>query len=298
MTKDTEHNKRKYVVIAADDLGRSPSVNTAIIESHKNGILTSASLMAGGQAFEEAVKIAVECNSLSVGLHVTLCDGRAVLPPSEIPNLVDHEGNFEKSPAKAWVSYMRSGVLSQIDAEVEAQFDRIEGAGIHSTHVDGHHHLQMNPIIFEIICKHASKRRIGWIRLPSEPLSVVLSSRSFSRGLMPLVEWLVFGMLKIYNLKIAMKYDMNVVCNSLGLSWTGSINEKSFLDLLDSAAGPFNEIFTHPDVSTDSGRRELEALTSKKMRDKLSFLGIELIGYRELSKEGKVFDSAWERYER
>ena len=83
---------------------------------------------------------------------------------------------------------------------------------------------------------------------------------------------------------------MNVACHSLGLAWTGNIDEECFLDLLNHAKGPVEEIFTHPDISTESGRRELEALTSGKVRSKLTSLGLELVGYRELKREGMDFD--------
>ena len=290
MTRKIRHQSRNRIVVVADDMGESSSLNSAIAEAHKRGILTSASLMAGGQAFEEAVMIAVECSNLSVGLHVTLCDGRAVLPPSQIPDLVDHDGNFEKSPAKAWINYTGAGVFSQIEAEVDAQFSKLYRAGVHPTHVDGHHHLQMHPRIFEIVCRRASKRGVGWIRLPSEPLALVLGFRSFSRGVMPLTEWVVFRMLSAYNLKTAKRYGINVAYRCLGLSWTGSIDEKCFIDLLDYAKGPIDEIFTHPDISTDSGRRELEALASINVRNKISSC-LDLVGYRELSGEGIVFGS-------
>jgi hopanoid biosynthesis associated protein HpnK len=281
-SRDNRQNK-KYIIVAADDLGRSSSVNTAIAKAHDEGIVTSASLMAGEEAFEEAVEIVQKSSHLSVGLHVTLCDGRSVLRPSQIPDLVDQDGCFEKNPARAWVNYMRSSILGQVEAEVEAQFNSLEKAGIHITHVNGHHHLQMHPLIFEMLCRKASKRRVGWIRIPNESLSVVLSVRSFLRGVMPFVEWGVFGMLKAYNLKVARKYGINVACRSLGLSWTGKLDEECFLDLLDSSKGWVDEIFTHPDVSTEAGQRELQALTSAKVRDKLAYLGIEPLGYGDLS---------------
>jgi hopanoid biosynthesis associated protein HpnK len=293
--KLAQNISRKYIIIAADDMGRSSSVNVAVAEAHDKGIVTSASLMAGGEAFEEAVKIALKYRRLSVGLHVTLCDGKSVLKPSYIPDLVDQDSHFEKNPIKAWVSYMRTGILPQIEAEVEAQFNRLEQAGLHTTHVDGHHHLQMHPFIFEIICRQASKRGVGWIRVLNESLSIVLSLRSFSRGVMPFIERVVFGALNAYNLKIARKYDINVACHSLGLAWTGNIDEKCFLDLLDRAKGSIEEIFTHPDISTESGRQELEALTSAKVRSKLTSLGVELVGYRDLQKEGMTLDPARER---
>lgn len=290
MQRKIRHQSKNRVVVVADDMGKSSSVNSAIAEAHKRGILTSASIMAGGQAFEEAVIIAAECSSLSVGLHVTLCDGRAVLPPSQIPDLVDRDGNFEESPAKTWINCTSPGVFSQIEAEVQAQFSKLSRAGICPTHVDGHHHLQMHPRIFEIVCKQASQRGVGWIRLPSEPLALVLGFRSFARGFMPFIEWVVFRMLSAYNLKTAWRYGINVAYRCFGLSWTGSIDEKCFIDLLDYAKGPIDEIFVHPDNSTDSGRRELEALTSTDVRNKV-YSCTDLVGYRELSGEGIVFGS-------
>jgi hopanoid biosynthesis associated protein HpnK len=281
----------KYVVIVADDLGRTSSVNCAIAEAHDKGIVTAASLMAGGEAFQEAVQIAVMRRELSVGLHVTLCDGRAVLPHSRIPDLTNPDGYLERRPAMAWLRYSRRSFLSQIEAEVQAQFDRLEEAGIHPTHVDSHHHLHMHPVIFEVLCQQASRRGVDWIRLPQESLSVVYSLRSPLRRVMPFIEYAVFGILGEYNLKTAQKYGIHVACQVYGLSRTGSIDEKYLLDILSLARGSLNEIFTHPDVATESGRHELEALTSIKVRNLLASRGITPVGFRELSENALVFNT-------
>jgi hopanoid biosynthesis associated protein HpnK len=285
----------RYLVVTADDLGRSSSVNLAIAEAHDRGIVTAASIMAGGGAFDEAVQIVLNRRGLSVGLHVTLCDGRPVLQPSLIPALVDPSGSLLESPVKAWLSFMGRGVLSQIEAEVEAQFARLEQAGIKPTHVDCHHHLHMNPPIFEVVCRHASRRGIRWIRLPNESFSLVLHSRFSSRGLMPFAEWAVFGTLRAYNHKIARKYGINAACNSLGLSRTESIDEKYLLYILNRARSSINEIFTHPDISTVSGRNELDALISTDVRSRIGQLGIDLIGYKGLPGEDVALNSVPER---
>jgi predicted glycoside hydrolase/deacetylase ChbG (UPF0249 family) len=240
---DTTHLNKMYLVTVADDLGRSLSVNQAIAEAHDRGIITAASLMASGEAFQEAVQVAHERSKLSVGLHVTLCDGRSVLSPSSIPNLVGQDKYLEKSPVVAGLRYTKPGILSEIEAEVEAQFDRLEGAGIHPTHVDSHHHLHMHPVIFEVLCRQASRRGVGWIRLPNESISVVLSLRSPSYGTKPFVEWVVFRLLRVYNIRKARKYGLRVACYVYGLSRTGSINEKYLLDVLNRANGSLNEIF-------------------------------------------------------
>lgn len=289
------NRKGRYLVVAADDLGKTSSVNVAIAEAHDRGIVTAASIMSGGGSFDEAVQLVLNRRHLSVGLHVCLCDGRAVLKPSLIPDLVDSSGNLEESPVKAWLGFMRRGILSQVEAEVEAQFSRLEEAGIRPTHVDSHHHLHMNPPIFEVVCRQASRRGVGWIRLPNEPLSVVLHSRFSPRGLMPFAEWAVFGMLREYNYKIAQKYGLNVACNTLGLSQTDNVDEKYFLNILNRVRGPINEIFVHPDISTVSGRKELDALTSADVRRKIAHLGIDLIGYSGLPGDDVVLNSILER---
>ncbi len=278
-------NARLYerlLVVVADDLGRSLSVNAAIAEARSRGILTSASIMAGGEAFEEAVEIALDLG-LCVGVHVTLCDGRSVLSSSVIPELTSPDGQMERSPSVAWVRYMRRGILSQIEAEVEAQFDRIEKAGIQAAYVNSHHHMHMHPLVFDLVCRHASKRGISRIRVPSEPLPIILSLRSRSRGLMPFIEWSVFGMLNIYNSRTARKYGMRPTRRVYGLSRTEDVDEGYLLNILSRLDDPVSELFVHPDAETESGRRELEALTSARVHERLDSLGIGLAGYDELS---------------
>ncbi|MDA8433077.1 MAG: ChbG/HpnK family deacetylase [Nitrospiraceae bacterium] len=185
----------RFFVTVADDFGKSPSVNAAVAAAHDRGVLTSASLMAGGEAFDDAVRIANVRRELSVGIHITLCDGEAVLGPSRIAGLVGEDGCFAKNPAEAWLRCSLGALRPQITSEVKAQFDRLADAGIHPTHIDAHHHLQMHPVIFDILCREASERGIGWIRIPGEPLPALFDMRSLRRGVMPFLEWAVFGLL-------------------------------------------------------------------------------------------------------
>ena len=276
------HLDERLIVTVADDFGRSSSVNLAVAEARRRGVLTSASIMAGGEAFEEAVSIATDLR-LCVGVHVTLCDGRAVLPGSVIPDLAGPDGRMEKSPSAAWLRFMRRGILPQIEAEVDAQFDRIEKAGIQAAYVNSHHHLHMHPVVFDVVCRQASRRGIFWVRFPAEPLPVVLGLRSPSRGLMPFIEWAVFGMLSVYNLRTAGKYGMRAARRVYGLSRTEDVDEGYLLNILSRIDSPMSEFFVHPDTATSSGRRELEALTSTEVRKRLDSLGITPTGYGKVS---------------
>ena len=112
--------------------------------------------------------------------------------------------------------------------------------------------------------------------------------------MMPFLEKTVFGVLRACNLKTAAEFGMSVAGSCLGLAWTGRIDERSLPGLLRCARRQVNEIFTHPDIATGDGRRELEALTSAEVRNGLPSLGLELVGYRELTGERTALDSAWE----
>jgi hypothetical protein len=111
---------------------------------------------------------------------------------------------------------------------------------------------------------------------------------------MPFIEWAVFGILGTYNLRTARKYGLHVACHVYGLSLTGSMDEKFLLDILDRSRGSLSEIFTHPDISMESGMRELEALTSVKVRNRINSLGMTMVGYRELSERAVSFESVLE----
>ena len=97
----------RCLVVTADDFGRSPSVNRAVATACDRGVLTAASIVAAGDAFEEAVDLAARYPELSVGLHIMLSDGRPVLSAADIPGLVDAEGRFERSPMRAGIAYWR-----------------------------------------------------------------------------------------------------------------------------------------------------------------------------------------------
>ncbi len=75
----------------ADDFGLTSGVNRAIVELHQAGVLTSTTLMAKAAATDEADNFAQANPTLGVGCHVVLVDGEPVLPPREIPTLVDRE---------------------------------------------------------------------------------------------------------------------------------------------------------------------------------------------------------------
>jgi hopanoid biosynthesis associated protein HpnK len=270
MTERGDHVK--HLVVVADDFGASPTINRAVIEAHEGGIVTAASLVAGGDSFEEGIRLARSHPGLSVGLHATLCDGRAVLPTDRIPGIVDEGGWLEPSPARAgWRYGLRWRALRhEIERELEAQLDRLADAGIVATHVDGHHHLHVHPMVFRVLCREAGRRGVRWIRVPQGDLS--------SGGV---IEWAGFGALGWINRLVASRNGLRTADRVHGLSRTGRMDEAYLIKLLRKIGSGWNELFVHPDTGTRGGLQELRALTSPDVAEEVRRLGIMLRGYHE-----------------
>lgn len=144
------------LIITADDLGFSPSVNNAVIEAYKNGVLTAASLMVNMPFAEEAaLRVQNETPKLGLGLHLCLTSGAPVCHPSEVPLLVDKNGNFKRSfPALFKLlnfSFGRKKELArvQVEKEILAQFDRmrklVRQYNLVFDHLDSHQHIHFIP---------------------------------------------------------------------------------------------------------------------------------------------------------
>ena len=116
----------KRLIINADDLGLSRGITDGILLAHREGILTSASLMVNQPATEYAVGQLSSVPKLDVGIHLNLCQGTPVLPASAIPSLVNKDGNFH-SPAEMGRKLVLCQVSpKEIEAEFLAQIDRID----------------------------------------------------------------------------------------------------------------------------------------------------------------------------
>src|SRR6266853_363578 len=121
----------RRLIVNADDFGRSHSINQAVVRAHREGILTSASLMVNGEAADEAVELARQNTQLGVGLHVSLVCGASALPPDAIPGLVDAGGNFSNHSVVSGIRYFfRRELRPQLEREIQAQLERFRLTGL------------------------------------------------------------------------------------------------------------------------------------------------------------------------
>src|SRR5271169_5712936 len=98
----------KQLILNADDFGLTRGVNQGIIRAHREGILTSATLMATGPAFSDAAELARANPTLGIGCHLVLTGGIAVSPARDIPSLVDRNGRLPSVSALAAGLALRS----------------------------------------------------------------------------------------------------------------------------------------------------------------------------------------------
>jgi predicted glycoside hydrolase/deacetylase ChbG (UPF0249 family) len=73
----------KNLIVNADDFGASHAINLGVVEAHRNGILTSASMMVDAPASEEAARVGLREAGLGVGLHIVI-EAAADSPEAEI----------------------------------------------------------------------------------------------------------------------------------------------------------------------------------------------------------------------
>src|SRR5258708_6751285 len=160
----------RRLIVNADDFGRSRGINAAVIRAHREGILTTASLMVNEPACNEAVALARDNPRLGVGLHLTLVCGRSALPAEKIPGLVNGEGKFNDCPVAAGFRYYAHRRLAaRLETEMAAQFEKFAATALPLDHVNGHLHLHLHPVVFGILMRNADRWGIRRARLTCEP---------------------------------------------------------------------------------------------------------------------------------
>ena len=158
--------KRKLIV-NADDFGYTSGINAAIDRCANGGLLRSATIMASGSAFEDAVGIAKRNANLRIGVHLVLTELKAVASVSEIHGLVDQQGFLPPTPGALWNGILRGKINSQaIFLELNEQVSKVLDHGIPVSHLDSHKHVHILPEVAEVVCEIACHYSIPWIRSP------------------------------------------------------------------------------------------------------------------------------------
>lgn len=166
------HSSALFLIVNADDLGRTEGINAGVFEAHREGLVTSATLMVGYPAAAAAARELATHPGLGVGLHVTLTGGGPpTLPPGRVPSLVDADGRLPRRPAA-----LATADPSEVLAEVRNQLARFhELTGRPPTHLDSHHHAHCDPLVLDALVTVAREAGLP-VRRASEAVAARLAA--------------------------------------------------------------------------------------------------------------------------
>ncbi len=280
----------RKLIVTADDFGVSLPVNEAVEQAHRDGILSAASLMVGAAEAGDAVARARRLPNLGVGLHLTLINGRPVLPPEEVPGLVGADGRFSNDAVRFGIRLYASGRLrAQVKREIEAQFARFRETGLAMDHINGHRHFHLHPVVLDAIAELAPAFDHPPLRLPYEPYAPSLRANR-DRALGRLTGSLFYAAQSRRIRGRSSGGGMKTNDYVFGLHDSGAMSEARVLRLLDHLPHGVTEIYCHPATRRWNGpdappasyqpEAEFRALLSGSVKAKLDAMGLRPITYR------------------
>jgi hopanoid biosynthesis associated protein HpnK len=280
----------RRLIINADDFGYTRGVNRAIAECVRTGTVTSTTLMACSQAFDDAVAIAA-ADGLNVGCHVMLVDGTPLLPADQLRTLTN-DGEFISSATEfARVALIGGVAEGEVHAEATAQFKKLRASGVEITHFDTHKHAHMFPVVSRPLLTAAKEMGIHAVRNPFEPFSIhwITSPGLWVRGAQT-------ASLLHFRSEFAQavaEAGLKTTDGTLGIAVTGRLDSTWLRRIVQGLPDGSWELVCHPgyideelaNANTrlqDSRETERQALTSAEFRRLLKEEKIDLISYADL----------------
>ena len=278
----------KFFILNADDFGLSFANNQAVLEGYTNGFLTSASLCANTDGFENAVHdIIPDCPNLSIAAHLNIMEGHAL---TDCSLLTDDNGIFNKGYLYLLLNRKNTELLAQIEKEFRAQIEKIS-QNIKIDHLDSHVHTHAIPEIFEITCKLAKEYNINCVRTQFEEPYIIPDYKKHLNLKYPI------NLLKIALLQHFTKInrqtvsDYGLITNDyiIGVGYTGMMDPEAIehgLSVLEDDC--IVEALIHPKKyninRTDSHTKEFAITQDMKLKDTISRMGFDITNYKNLSK--------------
>ncbi len=266
------------LVVNADDLGLHPRIDAGILRAHREGIVTSSTVLATGCCAREAIR-AARSQGLPLGVHLCLTTRLLPAAPVEQVRSLAPDGRFREGwsgVVGAWISGRLR--LEEVEREFRAQIARARELGAEPDHLDGHQHLHLLPGISRIVLEIARQERLPirwpiaapserWIAHPDSALKTAL----------------------IAALSYASRRGGAPGLRGLGTFEAGMLSEDRLLAILRRLSDGDCEIGCHPGeevgtvAETPAWRYgwevELEALCSPKVRAAIEARNVQLTSY-------------------
>ncbi|HEY6476656.1 MAG TPA: ChbG/HpnK family deacetylase [Polyangia bacterium] len=275
------------LVVNADDFGMSAAISRGILRAHREGIVTSTSLLGNAPDLPRARAMLAETPTLGVGVHLALCGGRPVADPDGIPSLLTPEGKLPARGQDFIAAWAKGRIIpAEIERELEAQVARVRDAGIAVDHLDTHHHLGFLPPVGRAVETVARRHGIAGIRSAVERPTLAWVTdprRGLEAGVITLSAWLMRRQLG------ARRHGPQ----SWGYVESGHLDDIRILEIIGRLGPGPHELICHPgeslvegevpEVSTRYQRTaELASLTSAKVRRALEQREVRLCRWGDL----------------
>ncbi|HMD31452.1 MAG TPA: ChbG/HpnK family deacetylase [Candidatus Acidoferrales bacterium] len=290
----------KRLIVNADDFGMAPGINRAILESHRSGIITSTSLLANGESFDEAVAGARLTPALGIGVHLNLTQGRPLSDPSALGALVNPSGEFLGNAERLYFHMVTGHIaMDAAERELRAQIERVQDAGIQPTHLDGHQHVHMWPPLFSLTARLAAEYGLAGVRISRERrvgFPGLCRRNAAFRGKIFIQAGVGLGLALLALTSRAALEAAGVAAPDYfyGVSATGYLDRAALEDVLRDVPDGVSELMCHPGYVDATLERvetrlvhqrvaEFEAVSSPGARILAQALGIELVTYRALA---------------
>lgn len=288
------HRVPPQLIINADDFGLTPGINRAIAELHRAGVLSSATLMASGPSFDDAVTLASVHPRLGIGCHVVFVDGTPLADPRTIPSLLSRDGRTFRPTLLGFLQALLTGTISEreLTIEAEAQIRRLQQAGITVTHLDTHKHTHIFPQVARTLNAVADQCGIRKMRNPFEPQwASGLTRASLGRRMQ-------LGLLtRLAPSFRTLALDANLMPDgTIGIAATGTLDATTLHALLSHLpAGGTWELCCHPGHSDAQLQAQHTRLRASRSVEYLALLkvvpeilrtrpAVELIHYGDLRR--------------
>jgi len=265
-----EAGMQKQLIINADDFGMTRGINRAVSECAHFGMLRSATLIANGEAFDDAVKTVKELERFGTGIHFALNGFKPLLPEDKLCGLVGPDGLMPSGPGELLIKIAaRKTLLHGIKKELFAQAEKVFDSGITPTHFDSHKHVHIIPAVLDILIEIAERFSVKWMREPFE----AGTQWSFLSDLEPgqrAVFVKQFALARastvtrpIFRSRIR-KAGIQTPAGLYGISPTGLLNEKIIRRICRMLKPGLSELMTHPGfVDAELVRRKSRLLGSR-----------------------------------
>jgi len=287
----------KRLIVNADDFGVTRGVNRGIIRCFREGIVRSTTIMANGDAFDDAVELARANPELGIGVHVVLIGGHPLAPLKEIGRLAGDNGALPRTVGSL-ILKMSARLIrpNEIEAEVRAQIGRVRATGITPTHVDTHKHTHLHPMVMKAIARVAFEHGIKRVRMPFEDFFGTLRSFRASGHNMLQRKAFAMGSRMAYPsfLRIVEKNQMRSPEHFFGFAATGQLARVGLLRIIQNLPDGTSELVCHPGINDAELERtgtrlraerevELAALTDAGVKKEILERGVHLMSFRELN---------------